>query len=74
MIPAAFPQVAPALSLSEVFGPLAPLAALAAIGALAVLVAVLATESWRGARRRAHARIGQPAGQPGSSSSLRPAA
>jgi hypothetical protein len=56
MIPAAIPPVAPAITLAELFGPLAPLAALGALVALAILVALLAGASWVTARRRLRSR------------------
>jgi len=60
MIPAAFPPVAPSLSLGDLFGPLAPLALVGALAALAVLIGLLAGEYALSVRRRSrsvqHAR------------------
>lgn len=54
MIPAAFPAIAPAQSVGELFGPLAPIAVLGVILALIVLVAMLAAD----------APLGQPPARP----------
>lgn len=56
MFPTAFPQVAPNLTVGELFGPLGPIAVVAVLVALAVLVGVLVGESWAAARRRVRVR------------------
>ena len=55
MLPIAFPQVAPALTAGELFGPLAPLALVAALAALAVLIGLLVAERSTSMRRGARA-------------------
>ena len=52
MIPTGFPPVAPAITLGDLFGPLAPLAVVAALAALVVLMALLAGEYTISAMRR----------------------
>jgi hypothetical protein len=76
MIPAAFPMVAPAQTLGELFGPLATIAVLGVVAGLAILVALLVTEAarssrrhLRGAARGAHAPHGTKSVSP-----VRPAA
>ena len=56
MIPIGFPQVAPAVTVGELFGPLAPLALVGAIAALLVLVGLIAGEYVITLRRQWHAR------------------
>jgi hypothetical protein len=76
MIPAAFPAVAPAMTVGDLFGPLAPIAAFGVIGGLMVLVALIVTQSWTAARRRRDAAA-SPSGIPGearTASPTRPAA
>jgi hypothetical protein len=55
MIPVGFPQVAPALTAGELFGPLAPLALVAALAALVVLIGLLAGEYSIARRRQSRA-------------------
>ena len=52
MIPTGFPPVVPAITLGDLFGPLAPLALIAALAALVVLMALLAGEYTISAMRR----------------------
>ena len=44
MIPIGIPPVAPAITLGDLFGPLAPLALVAALAALVVLIALIVGE------------------------------
>jgi len=55
MIPFGFPQVAPAVTAGELFGPLAPLALVAAVAALLVLVGLIAGEYAITLRRQSRA-------------------
>ena len=52
MIPTGFPPVVPAITLGDLFGPLAPLALIAALAALVVLMSLLAGEYTISAMRR----------------------
>jgi len=74
MVPAAFPSVAPAITLAELFGPLAPLAVLGTLVVLAILVGLLGYEMQANARRsRARQTVDTP-GETAASLPIRPAA
>jgi hypothetical protein len=76
MIPAAFPLVAPASTLGDVFGPLASVAVLGVIVGLLFLVGLVALQSWAATHPERH--VANPEadlhqGEP-SATTLRPAA
>jgi len=75
MIPAAFPTVAPALSVGELFGPLAPIAVLGVVLGMAILVTLLLVEA-RSATRRRGRTTRRSSASPGAEqvSPVRPAA
>jgi len=52
MIPAAFPTIAPAQTVGQLFGPLASIAVFGVVVGLAILVALLVTEAASSSRRR----------------------
>jgi hypothetical protein len=51
MIPAAFRAAAPAMTVGDLFGPLAAIAVFGVIAGLMVLLALIVTQSWTAARR-----------------------
>jgi hypothetical protein len=61
MIPPAFAAIAPAMTLGELFGPLAPIAVFGVIAALVILLALIVTDS--GAARQ-QARAGRDSALP----------
>lgn len=75
MIPTGFPIVAPAITLGELFGPLASIAVVGVLAGLLIVVALVLTES-RTRRQRPDpaARAERPAGKGAGASPLRPAA
>ena len=76
MIPAALPTIAPALTVGELFGPLAPIAAIGVVGGLVILVALIVVENRTAARQRAD-RAARDAGgstETTTASPVRPAA
>jgi len=68
MIPAAFPTIAPAQTLGEIFGPLAPIAVFGVVVGLAILVALLVTEAVSSSRRH----VGRAVRQAGASRESKP--
>ncbi len=76
MIPAAFPTIAPAQTVGELFGPLAPIAAFGVVGALIILVALILADRRTAARRRPPEAAAAPSGpdKTPAAASVRPAA
>jgi hypothetical protein len=66
MIPTGFPPVVPAITLGDLFGPLAPLALVAALVALLVLIGLLAGEYAISAMRRGSDAVGPQRPTPAS--------
>jgi hypothetical protein len=76
MIPAAFPTIAPAQTVGELFGPLATIAVLGVVVGLVILVALLVAEAASSSRRtgRQPVRRGRAARETKTVSPVRPAA